>query len=215
MNGKRDEGSRRHRRRRAAWASRCSSISSSTAIRSPPAISTTSNATRRARRAPTIAATPAEVGKAPRLRHHRRRLRRRGQRGDARRRTACWRDAPGSIIAVSSTATPDNVKALDEKARAKGIDMLDAPICRGRFAADEGTLLALVGGKPDVVERGARRSTARFCSDYRASRRRRPRPGRQGDEQPAALDQRHRPDRGRQARRPRPASISSSCATRC
>ena len=43
--------------------------------------------------------------------------------------------------------------------------MLDAPICRGRFAADEGTLLALVGGEPDVVERG--RAVYRcFCSDY-------------------------------------------------
>jgi 3-hydroxyisobutyrate dehydrogenase len=70
----------------------------------------------------------------------------------------------GSIIAVSSTATPDNVKALDEKARAKGIDVLDAPICRGRFAADEGTLLALVGGKPDVVER-SRPIYQCFCSD--------------------------------------------------
>ena len=71
---------------------------------------------------------------------------------------------PGSIVAVSSTATPDNVKALDEKARAKGIDILDAPICRGRFAADAGTLLALVGGKPDVVER-ARPIYGTFCSD--------------------------------------------------
>jgi 3-hydroxyisobutyrate dehydrogenase-like beta-hydroxyacid dehydrogenase len=71
---------------------------------------------------------------------------------------------PGSIVAVSSTATPDNVKALDEKARAKGIDIFDAPICRGRFAADDGTLLALVGGKPDVVER-ARPIYACFCSD--------------------------------------------------
>lgn len=70
----------------------------------------------------------------------------------------------GSIIAVSSTATPDNVKALDEQARAKGIDILDAPICRGRWAADEGTLLALVGGKPDVVER-ARPIYRCFCSD--------------------------------------------------
>jgi 3-hydroxyisobutyrate dehydrogenase len=71
---------------------------------------------------------------------------------------------PGSIVAVSSTATPDNVKSLDEKARAKGIDVFDAPICRGRFAADEGTLLALVGGKPDVVER-ARPIYGTFCSD--------------------------------------------------
>jgi 3-hydroxyisobutyrate dehydrogenase-like beta-hydroxyacid dehydrogenase len=70
----------------------------------------------------------------------------------------------GSIIAVSSTATPDNVKALDDKARAKGIDIFDAPICRGRFAADSGTLLALVGGKPEVVER-SRPIYSCFCSD--------------------------------------------------
>src|SRR6185436_18595801 len=72
----------------------------------------------------------------------------------------------GSIIAVSSTATPDNVKALDDKARAKGIDILDAPICRGRWAADEGTLLALVGGKPEVIKR-AEPIYSCFCSDIR------------------------------------------------
>src|SRR5215467_9024152 len=62
--------------------------------------------------------------------------------------------APGAVIAVSSTARPDTVKALDARARAAGVAILDAPICRGRFAADEGTLLALVGGKPDVVDHG-------------------------------------------------------------
>jgi 3-hydroxyisobutyrate dehydrogenase len=73
--------------------------------------------------------------------------------------------ASGSIIAVSSTAKPDTVKSLDERARAAGVAILDAPICRGRFAADDGTLLALVGGKPDVVGRG--RAVYRcFCSDY-------------------------------------------------
>jgi 3-hydroxyisobutyrate dehydrogenase/2-hydroxy-3-oxopropionate reductase len=70
----------------------------------------------------------------------------------------------GSIIAVSSTAAPETVKALDARARANGIDILDAPICRGRFAADEGTLLALVGGKPEVVER-SRPIYGTFCSD--------------------------------------------------
>ena len=73
--------------------------------------------------------------------------------------------APGSIIAVSSTAKPDTVKALDEQARGHGIAILDAPICRGRFAADDGTLLALVGGRPDVIERG-RPIYRCFCSDY-------------------------------------------------
>src|SRR3979409_1054155 len=73
--------------------------------------------------------------------------------------------ARGSIIAVSSTVKPDTVKALDQRTRTQGVDVLDAPICRGRFAADDGTLLALVGGKPEVVERG--RAVYRcFCSDY-------------------------------------------------
>jgi 3-hydroxyisobutyrate dehydrogenase-like beta-hydroxyacid dehydrogenase len=71
----------------------------------------------------------------------------------------------GSIIAVSSTAKPDNMKALAERVAEKGIEVMDAPICRGRFAADSGTLLALVGGKPDVVER-ARPVYATFASDY-------------------------------------------------
>jgi 3-hydroxyisobutyrate dehydrogenase len=71
----------------------------------------------------------------------------------------------GSIIAVSSTCKPDTVKALAERARPKAIEILDAPICRGRWAADEGTLLALVGGSADVVARG-RAVYQTFCSDY-------------------------------------------------
>src|SRR5215218_2300739 len=60
----------------------------------------------------------------------------------------------GSIIAVSSTTSPYTVQDIDKAAKPKAIGVLDAPICRGRFAADEGTLLALVGGEPAVVERG-------------------------------------------------------------
>src|ERR1700720_1680078 len=70
----------------------------------------------------------------------------------------------GSIIAISSTCTPENVKALDARARGKKGDVLDAPICLGARAANEGTLLALVGGKPDVFER-ARPIYRTFCSD--------------------------------------------------
>jgi 3-hydroxyisobutyrate dehydrogenase len=73
--------------------------------------------------------------------------------------------ARGSTIAVSSTAKPETVKALEQRSQPHGIGILDAPICRGRFAADDGTLLALVGGQPEVVERG--RAVYRcFCSDY-------------------------------------------------
>ena len=75
--------------------------------------------------------------------------------------------AEHSIVAVSSTVAPDTVRALDRKARVLGIDVLDAPICRGRWFADEGKLLALVGGKPDVVARG-RAVYGTFCSDIAA-----------------------------------------------
>src|SRR5919109_4165690 len=70
----------------------------------------------------------------------------------------------GSIVAISSTAAPDTVKALDQRARAQGVGVLDAPICRGRWSADAGTLLALFGGSDEVVERG-RPIFATFCSD--------------------------------------------------
>jgi 3-hydroxyisobutyrate dehydrogenase len=73
--------------------------------------------------------------------------------------------AKGAIIAVSSTTSPYVVQEIEKAGKPKGIGVLDAPICRGRFAADEGTLLALVGGAPDVVERG-RAVYGTFCSDY-------------------------------------------------
>jgi 3-hydroxyisobutyrate dehydrogenase len=73
--------------------------------------------------------------------------------------------ASGSIIAVSSTTSPATVQAIAKEGAPKGIGVLDAPICRGRFAADEGTLLALVGGEPEVVARG-RAVYGTFCSDY-------------------------------------------------
>jgi 3-hydroxyisobutyrate dehydrogenase-like beta-hydroxyacid dehydrogenase len=59
-----------------------------------------------------------------------------------------------SVIGVSSTCTPEHVKMLAEKAHAKGVEVLDAPICRGQMAADTGTMLILCGGKPEVFERG-------------------------------------------------------------
>jgi 3-hydroxyisobutyrate dehydrogenase-like beta-hydroxyacid dehydrogenase len=75
--------------------------------------------------------------------------------------------AAGGIVAVSSTVAPDTVKALDREARERGVDILDAPICRGRWFAAEGRLLALFGGKPDVIARG-RAVYGTFCSDIAA-----------------------------------------------
>jgi 3-hydroxyisobutyrate dehydrogenase len=70
----------------------------------------------------------------------------------------------GSIVAISSTVAPSLVRSLDEEARAKGCDVLDAPICRGRWFADEGKLLALFGGRAEIVERG-RAVYSTFASD--------------------------------------------------
>jgi 3-hydroxyisobutyrate dehydrogenase len=72
--------------------------------------------------------------------------------------------ASGSIIAISSTVAPDTVKSLDRQTRQKGVGVLDAPLCRGRFFADAGKLLALFGGSDEVVARG-RPIFATFCSD--------------------------------------------------
>lgn len=71
---------------------------------------------------------------------------------------------PGSVIAVSSTVAPDTVRDIEKAAAGKGVYVLDAPICRGRWAADEGTLLALLGGTEEVVMR-ARPIYAAFSSD--------------------------------------------------
>lgn len=70
----------------------------------------------------------------------------------------------GAIIAVSSTVAPTTVKELAKRAAERGIGVLDAPICRGRWFADEGKLLALFGGTPEVVARG-RQVYGTFSSD--------------------------------------------------
>ncbi len=72
--------------------------------------------------------------------------------------------APGSVIAVCSTAAPATVRAIASAAEGGGIGVFDAPICRGRWAADDGTLLALVGGTDEVVGR-SRPIFETFCSD--------------------------------------------------
>ena len=71
---------------------------------------------------------------------------------------------PGSIIAVSSTCTPDHVRWLQEKAAERSCDLVDAPICRGAQAADAGTMLALVGATDEAFAR-AEPVYRTFCSD--------------------------------------------------
>jgi len=52
---------------------------------------------------------------------------------------------PGAIIAVLSTVHPKTVQDL-ASAHAPRVAVVDATMCRGGRAADEGTLLCFVGG---------------------------------------------------------------------
>ncbi len=69
----------------------------------------------------------------------------------------------GAIHAVLSTVNPKTVQALAASAP-KGISVVDATMCRGGRAADEGTLLCFVGGDAATVER-LRPVLGAFASD--------------------------------------------------
>jgi 3-hydroxyisobutyrate dehydrogenase len=72
--------------------------------------------------------------------------------------------AKDGIVAVSSTVAPKTVTHLAKVAAKKGCHVLDAPICRGRWFADEGKLLALFGGDEPIIARG-REVYSCFASD--------------------------------------------------
>jgi 3-hydroxyisobutyrate dehydrogenase len=60
---------------------------------------------------------------------------------------------PGTIIAVLSTINPKTMQELAERGNANGVHIVDSTVCRGSWAADNGTLLSFVGGDEAVVER--------------------------------------------------------------
>jgi 3-hydroxyisobutyrate dehydrogenase len=72
--------------------------------------------------------------------------------------------APGSVVVVSSTCTPDHVRGLEAQVKARSCVLVDAPICRGARAADAGTMLALVGATDEDFAR-AKPVLSTFCSD--------------------------------------------------
>jgi 3-hydroxyisobutyrate dehydrogenase-like beta-hydroxyacid dehydrogenase len=61
--------------------------------------------------------------------------------------------ASGSIVAVLSTVNPTTIVELAAEGAKRGVHVVDSPVCRGGRAADEGTLLSLVGGDAAVVSR--------------------------------------------------------------
>ncbi|HET7362531.1 MAG TPA: NAD(P)-dependent oxidoreductase [Burkholderiales bacterium] len=70
---------------------------------------------------------------------------------------------PGAIVAVLSTVHPKTVQEL-ASAYTPRLAVVDATMCRGGRAADEGTLLCFVGGDAATVKR-LRPVLAAFASD--------------------------------------------------
>lgn len=58
----------------------------------------------------------------------------------------------GSCLVIHSTIHPNLCKSLAEKATARGISLLDAPVSGGGGAAAEGKLTVMVGGEAEVLE---------------------------------------------------------------
>jgi 3-hydroxyisobutyrate dehydrogenase len=59
----------------------------------------------------------------------------------------------GSLVIDMSTISPHATRALAEKLRAKGVEMLDAPVSGGSEGAARGTLSIMVGGAAEQVAR--------------------------------------------------------------
>jgi 3-hydroxyisobutyrate dehydrogenase-like beta-hydroxyacid dehydrogenase len=70
----------------------------------------------------------------------------------------------GHTLMVCSTVRPETVLALREPAAARGVEVLDATLCRAEHAAVDGTLLVMVGGSESAYERW-RPMMAAFATD--------------------------------------------------
>ena len=75
-------------------------------------------------------------------------------------------DRSDGIVVVNSTCDPELMIKLGDEFAAKGIEFLDIPIARGGWAADNGTLLAMVGGQQATLDK-VRPSLSTFCSDIK------------------------------------------------
>jgi len=70
----------------------------------------------------------------------------------------------GTVVAILSTVHPETVRELAQLGGRHGLDVIDATMCRGSWAADEGTLLSFVAGPAGIVER-LKPVLAAFSSD--------------------------------------------------
>jgi 3-hydroxyisobutyrate dehydrogenase len=61
--------------------------------------------------------------------------------------------APGSVIVVMSTVSPEYCQRVAAEASKNGIAVLDCPVSGGRQRAADGTLALICGGDTEIVER--------------------------------------------------------------
>jgi 3-hydroxyisobutyrate dehydrogenase-like beta-hydroxyacid dehydrogenase len=61
--------------------------------------------------------------------------------------------APGGVVAIHSTVHPDTCREIAEQAAAQGVTVIDAPVSGGAPAVEQGTLMVMVGGDAEVVEK--------------------------------------------------------------
>jgi 3-hydroxyisobutyrate dehydrogenase len=60
---------------------------------------------------------------------------------------------PGGVLVIHSTVHPQTCVRLSQAATKKGVHLVDAPVSGGGPAASQGSLLVMVGGDEEVVER--------------------------------------------------------------
>ena len=60
---------------------------------------------------------------------------------------------PGMIVVDSSTILPSASKQFAERVRAKGADFVDAPITGSKVGAEQGTLVFIVGGREESLDK--------------------------------------------------------------
>ena len=60
--------------------------------------------------------------------------------------------APGTIIVDMGATAPDIIRELFEKARARGMHLLDSPVSGGRQGAEKGILAIMAGGEREIFD---------------------------------------------------------------
>src|SRR5690348_1177069 len=61
--------------------------------------------------------------------------------------------AEGMIIADSSTISPSATRKFAERVQKKGVEYVDSPVTGSKAGAEGGTLLFMVGGEEQTIER--------------------------------------------------------------